>query len=431
MTSSHIIKLMKAAIVSFLIGTSDWTERTNPDQWNRIEFMDLVSKEVRAPLEEITVPPEQCPRDTFTVPIHVERLPEDRAKLGHLAMLPNDILAGIILPTMDYVSVSRFCQTCSFAYRLVARNNEYRVLLAQVPKIFPVLRALRLHLRVSLKDILLELHQSKCRGCGENGTNIFLPTVERVCSNCLRYNQGFWTIYLQEAQRCFNLENRDLARIPRFRDLFNLFDLYAVPYFPLEPARHRAFVAVRSALQQALKVHGSAEAIDVMAEAQLLDPTNPSSTSQQVETHLYAHLRQATLGTLPRDPTQPPPTEPPKDVRYNTIVAEITDRAYHNTANVSFPYVLRGHSEAVQLYTCKGCAGIVDRFKVMPNHREYMRIPNWCGEADIRRKMVGATFITYTEAELVEHARSCLGAGLRMYRYQLLENHPGGLGSEF
>ncbi|KAJ5120149.1 hypothetical protein N7448_010818 [Penicillium atrosanguineum] len=393
MTSSHIIKLMKAAIVSFLIGTSDWTERTNPDQWNRIEFMDLVSKE--------------CPRDTFTVPIHVERLPEDRAKLGHLAMLPNDILAGIILPTMDYVSVSRFCQTCSFAYRLVARNNEYRVLLAQVPKIFPVLRALRLHLRVSLKDILLELHQSKCRGCGENGTNIFLPTVERVCSNCLRYNQGFWTIYLQEAQRCFNLENRDLARIPRFRDLFNLFDLYAVPYFPLEPARHRAFVAVRSALQQALKVHGSAEAIDVMAEAQLLDPTNPSSTSQQVETHLYAHLRQATL------------------------VAEITDRAYHNTANVSFPYVLRGHSEAVQLYTCKGCAGIVDRFKVMPNHREYMRIPNWCGEADIRRKMVGATFITYTEAELVEHARSCLGAGLRMYRYQLLENHPGGLGSEF
>ncbi|KAJ6112154.1 F-box domain cyclin-like protein [Penicillium sp. IBT 18751x] len=428
--SSHISKLMRAAIVSLLIGLPDWAERTNPYQWDRVEFMDLVSHEVRAPLEEITVPPEQCPHDTFTVPIRVERLPEDRAKLGNLALLPNDVLAGIILPMMDYVSVSRFCQTCSFAYRLVAGNSDYRVLLTQVPKIFPVLRALRLHSWVSLKDLSLELHQSKCRGCGENGTHLFLPTVERVCSNCLRYNQGFWTIYLQEAQRCFNLENRDLARRPRFRDLFNLFDLYAVPYFALESAQQRVFVAVRSALRQALKVHGSVEAIDLIAETQSLDPTNPSSTSQRVETHLYAHLRHATLGTLPHDPTQPPPTEPPKDVRCNTIVAEITDRVYHNAANVSFPFVPRGQSKAVQLYTCKGCAGIVDRFKVMPDHREYMRIPSWCGEAEVRRAMVGATLIAYTEAELVKHARSCLGAGLRMYRYQVLENHPGGLGSE-
>lgn len=425
MAPFHFNNVLDHSAVSQQIVSPEWAELTNPNNWDEVQFTDVIANEVEAPWDEISVAPEQCPQDNATLPVNDLRLQEGRVMLGRLAMLHNEILSRIILPMMDFVSITRFSQTCSFAHLLVAQNLEYHILLTHVPKIFPVLRSLHLHAWTSLRDLVLELQQNKCRGCGENGTHIFLPTVERVCSNCLRHNQGFWSIVLQDAKQCFRLENRDLARIPRFRDLSTVFDLRAVRNFVFGPAPSLQLVAVKSALKQAVKVYGSAEAIQALAEEELPGPAN-SSTWQLVQPVLYAYLRQATLGAIPGDPTKPPLTAPPKDVQFNNAIAEISERVHLNVANISYPYVPRGQKRAIQLYKCKGCSWIVDHFTVKEDHLDYMGIPTWSRKADVDRAMVGATFVTYTKVELREHARSCLGAGLRMYRRRLQQDNPNG-----
>jgi hypothetical protein len=86
--------------------------------------------------------------------------------------------------------------------------------------------------------------------------------------------------------------------------------------------------------------------------------------------------------------------------------------------------VPRGEEKAEKRYLCAGCGWVVGHFTVRPDHLEYMGIDPNAERSAAQRIMVGRTFISYDRDELLEHSRSCLGAGLRMWRRWVLSTHP-------
>lgn len=409
--------VLDSAVVSTQIQSPCWAERTSPDNWEPAELMDLLAQEVEAPLDDINIP-----IDFFQFTPKMETVDVNRTSMGRFSLLSEDILTGIIIPLLDYESVSNFSQTCYHARVLVSHDKILPILFKHCHKVFPVLYALRLHWLVSIKDLILELQYSKCRGCGENGTHLFLPTVQRVCANCLRYNRAFWPISLHDAKECFSLKDNDMFDIPIFRNTRTGLN----PGHPIEPVLPRYLVAVKSALKLALKVHGSRTKIDILANKPAPVPGQESTTRQLVDVHFYGYLRRALLDTLPCDPTQAP-----APLTHESAVAESCyERIHLQTASISFPYVPRGEEKAEKRYLCAGCGWVVGHFTVRPDHLEYMGIDPNAERSAAQRIMVGRTFISYDKDELLEHLRSCLGAGLRMWRRWVLSTHPDALSSD-
>jgi len=401
---------LDADTVSAQIEDPNWPFRTDPDNWEEPELMHLVGEEINEPLDAILV------NTGFPMPAAPESLDLDRANLGnfgYFASLPEHLFTWTIMPLMDYKSILALGQTCYHARVLVSQHSMLRLLLKHCPNVFPALHALGIIYWSSIKHVIVELQSSKCRGCGETGTYLFLPTIERVCSNCLRRNPAFWPIALYDAIACFALEDQDLSDMLIFRNTRRVWLLSPYPgaYYSRE-VEHRYLVAVKSALQKALKIHGSREKIETLADVDLSEPGTESSTEEQVSVQFHRHVRRAVLGQLPCDPTQ----VGQRPTIESTIAESCDERIYSGTATIGFPHVPRGEETAVKFYRCLGCDWIIDHFTVCPDHLAYMGICPWWKPNRFNGVLMGRVYISRNKDELLEHARSCLGAGLRMWR---------------
>lgn len=89
------------------------------------------------------------------------------------------------------------------------------------------------------------IRAENCVSCGELSDHIFIPTMERICMGCMRFNQAYWCCNLDDAMKIFGLNTCDVENINKIHD----------PRLPLNDESDSAWlVPVKSALAIALGV---------------------------------------------------------------------------------------------------------------------------------------------------------------------------------
>ncbi|KAI1413531.1 F-box domain-containing protein [Hypoxylon sp. FL1857] len=180
-------------------------------------------------------------------------LPERVSTLGTIDCLPPEIMS-IILCMLDIQSIARFASVSFRGNAFVQSQRAYRDLVAFVPQVLLALgRTGLIHLH-SVTKLHAALRMERCATCAEYGAFLFLPTGERCCWECLRYNPLLRVILPRQAKRYFALSERHLQCLPTLHPIPGNYDI-----FVKSPPEHCELVSVKAARDLGLKVHGSAE----------------------------------------------------------------------------------------------------------------------------------------------------------------------------
>lgn len=179
--------------------------------------------------------------------------PDHSSSLGILDHLPQEILA-MILGALDIKSIACFARVSLRAHSLVQSEPAYRDLATVAPHVLLALGATGLLGTHSLANLHDALRTERCAHCIYYGPFLFLPTCERCCWNCLRYNTSLWVLSPADAENYFCLSKQHLEQLPSINIIPGT---YGTPG-RLVTERGKLFT-VKAARTLGLAVHGFAE----------------------------------------------------------------------------------------------------------------------------------------------------------------------------
>jgi hypothetical protein len=104
----------------------------------------------------------------------------------------------MILLELDVASVDMARLVNSHFRALVESLPAYKLLKEHAYHTLCVIRKTGLASTITIGALFAEFCQPSCRGCGEFGPFLFLPTVQRCCENCLQENGDFQLVPVLE-----------------------------------------------------------------------------------------------------------------------------------------------------------------------------------------------------------------------------------------
>lgn len=417
------------AKVTALINNSLWDQVTDIRDWPSEELLEILAEDTEddkwryVTAHKMDFPNPIIPDNIPDAPLPQPAKGSRTDTLGNLDRLPLEVVWRIV-DNMDIQSFLKFARTSRHARSLCKQHPAYKNIADYLPPLLIALKGLRLNRWVPVGALWGEIQQPNCRSCGEKAHLLFVPTVDRICVNCLMYNPAYWYASFPDAKIAFALEHENLQRAPAFRDLAHPFRTIIPP--PL-PRPTTWLFPIKPTLKLAIQVHGSYENMKAVAEACAIDRFADTSPAEEIKGFLHRVWRNAPLGKLPCDPTQVPKMD------YDLIKAQLFGDIDIRRAATWIPYLLPKIKSPVKLYRCKGCRYFyLGYFEILPEHRRYM------GDAgldvtptDYERILKGRCRAVRTWEDLQEHIPKCLGSKLRMWRRFVLTRHPDEAGADF
>lgn len=309
------------------------------------------------------------------------------SSLGQLDVLPTELLL-LTFDYLDFQSLSRLSRACLRGKALVESLPAYREIMEHAPGALIALGKTRLLRHHPAPLLRRTLRSGKCVSCLSFGGFLFLPTCERVCSECLGENYGLRVIPLYVAKKCFRLTERQLGGMPVLHSIPG-------PYYVTCERTHRRvhrLVCVREAKRLAIDMHGSAEDV-----AKFMPEAGPRTK----QFWLLRHYHEA-------------PLEPPGcDMSTLPGRANDVEDDYSGMASMRFPWLTDAGPDGGRV--CRGCAvtfrdHVLD---ILPAGELSRLVPEGCSPYRPLNAMMNRL---RPRREFLEHVGECYGARQRPFR---------------
>lgn len=413
MFSSQALLAIAMANTPQRVNIQDWDQNINPDNWEERELYDLLVYEPRA---------DRPGKLKMSGNSSTSIKPEDvTSSLGDFGRFPREIL-DMIIDAMDFFTVTKFSNLCMGASYIVAQHSAYNDILkfaSHVPEIMRDTQGNRYH---SMRAIQNQIRTRECVSCGEFGTCLFLPTCERICMTCLKFNQAYWTLQWRMALDVFAVTKEDLVRnIP-----------VMLPLIRRDKSKSRNLphqVAVKSVLKLALAVHGSLQNIKLNAGNSMPVPYSDPTMHEIALAQLYDFLRHAPLKRLTFSPAELPGSPPlSPSIYFPTMFgSDLIDRIHDpGVAAAQLAYVPRAESEVQKALYCKGCHWLITNFRwrqyVPKEELAKMRPSSGGSVASYQsREFLHQAMKARTWSEMMQHARTeCWGGWYLMNQHRIV-----------
>lgn len=387
--------------VSAMMRDPKWTRYTDPSEWHPYVLSELIARDVQTVFGYLGA---HHSSGRTQQPLPIDPALHSQLGMGVFACLPTELIVRI-MDELDFRSFGRFVQTCRFVHAVVTLSPSRGFIFQHIPKIPTILVGLGLTQWVSLRELRLEVQHSACRSCGATGDHLFLPTCERLCYNCLRYNPAYWPISLRDAGRAFNINPPCLKHLRTFR---NTDRVLGQGHFFQGSANPAFLIPVKTVFNHALRLWGSPKGVLTMGEMRVPDRFDDATSLEISDAAFHRYLRYIMTYPQRGDST-----------RYRSIRRNVSlwsDYVVAGTASVPCVYVPAGSDHPVPRYHCQGCHYLLDRFPLNQDHLVYMGIDRHLRPEDYLPIMADRVMIAHTWEELRDHIAQCLGCGLMMWQ---------------
>ncbi|KAI1823702.1 F-box domain-containing protein [Xylaria intraflava] len=309
------------------------------------------------------------------------KLADRVSSLGILNRLPPEIMS-IILGMLDIQSIARFARVSLEGNMLVKSQRPYRDLVTFAPHVLLALGRMGLIGLHSVAELHASLRTEQCTACTQYGAFLFLPTCERCCWECLRYNPSLRVLLPGEAKIYFGLSEWQVRRLPTLHVIPGNYGIVA------EPAPKRCgLVSVKAARVAGLKVRGSTEKL-AQAMARRCQTTKLLTTGQYLQGGPTVSRGQDFL-SLPSQGNIPP------------------DK-FFGMASIPFPSLLKSGRIEHGLW-CRGCEYTRHRYESLQLSRDTLAaiVPSNC---EPRRVLLGMERRAWSKEAFLDHIKHCYGA---------------------
>lgn len=320
------------------------------------------------------------PSDTIlTYPVWANRV----SSLGVLDRLPPEILS-MLLSLLDIQSIIRFACTSIRGSTLVRAYPAYRDLVAFAPHVLVALSRVGLLGHQSVVELHATLKAEQCASCIEYGAFLFLPTCERCCWECLRYNPSLRMLLPSQAKRYFGLSERHLRQLHLFQVIPGNYGICA----DAAPKNCR-LVSVKAANSLGLLVHGSAEKL-----------------AQAMERRCKSSKLLITGRYLQRGPATP--QAPSWDLLFLPTQGNIPNDKFFGMASIPFPSLSKSGGSQDGLW-CRGCEGTLRQYDRLRLRNDILAatVPPNC---EPHRILLGLERRARSKESLLDHVKHCYGA---------------------
>lgn len=306
--------------------------------------------------------------------------------MGSLSTFPVEILS-FVLDSLDFQSLSCLSQTSLLARNIVEQLPAYNDMMSYAPETLTALKKIGLLSYHSASQLRRALHSEKCVSCTQFGGYLFLPTCERACYDCLNSNHSLRVTTRAMAKRCFLLSDSQLRRIPIMLSIPDI--EYRMACKCILKGEYR-LVSVRQAKELAIKVHGSAEALETLQPKLYREP--PSSKNNL----LIKHFREAPLV----------PSEAPFD-RFAPM-APCDD--YGGMDLIRFPTLRNGELDFGTL--CRGCEDTFSTYQLISLLPGAVSLVHPAfGHVHPRYAMESMRNRLWSKTGFPQHIKECCGVG--------------------
>ncbi|KAJ5161227.1 hypothetical protein N7492_006619 [Penicillium capsulatum] len=405
---------MDSDSLSVLLLHPRWIESCDVENWRQDELKRLLfTTSTDLQQAQITMP--------RPVPNVWEPQTEEVLVTGAFSMCSPELIWNIIRH-LDFKSLSNFQQTCRYIRAVAHQTPAVQVVLKaapDLPRLLVLNQLVRWH---TVHDFIVELGQLKCRFCGASATALYLPTCERICFTCLRWNEEFALLPLKICSRLFSLKREESA--PRLPILRCKTDGSMGPPLAGANGRDLYVVPARSVVAEALAVHGSLP--NLVRAAQKTNRWAFSGIAPESDrltmAYLYRHIVFQTHRLDPRNITLCDPTQ-----GYYMAM-----EAFLRFASVDYPLVPREDREVPQMGFCRGCTHVLGiTFPLSWDQLEYLGFRKGDDNRMVRDFLQRRAYRYWEWDDLYEaHLDWCLGAQAMMYREFRYRTLPSPVDSE-
>jgi len=313
-----------------------------------------------------------------------DRVWTDRASsIGILDRLPPEIVS-LFLGMLDVQSLLRFASVSSRGDMFVQSQRAYRDLVTFAPEALLALSKLGLIRLHSVAELYTALRTERCGSCSEYGSFLFLPTCQRCCWECLRYNPALRVLLPIEAKRYFGLSERHLQRLPTLRVIAGSYGI-----FPTPAHDYCKLVSVKAARDLGLVVQGSTAKL-AQAMARRCKSTRLLVTGRYLQSGPAASQGQDLL-LLPSQGNIP------------------TDK-FFGMASIPFPSLSSSGRIEDGLW-CRGCEVTLRRYDSLRLPQDVLAamVPSSC---ETLRVLLGLERRARSKESFLDHIKHCYGARL-------------------
>ncbi|KAI5856721.1 F-box domain-containing protein [Durotheca rogersii] len=324
----------------------------------------------------VTAPPK--PPDSTLA----DRLRTDRvSSLGILDRLPPEIMS-ILLGMLDIQSIVRFASVSFRGNMFVQSQRAYRDLVVFAPQVLLALGRVGLIGLHSVVELHTALRTGRCATCTEYGAFLFLPTCERCCWECLRYNPSLRVLLPKEAKTYFGLSERHLQRLPTLCVIPGNYGISADP-----APEHCRLVSVKAARGLGLMVQGSTEKL-----AQAMARRCKSTSLLVVGRYLQGE----------------PAVSQGQDSLLLPSQGNIPTDNFFGMASIPFPSLSKSGRIEDGLW-CRGCEVTLRRYDSLRLPRDMLAavVPSNC---EPQRVLLGLERRARSKQSFLDHIKHCYGA---------------------
>ncbi|OTA78341.1 hypothetical protein M434DRAFT_38494 [Hypoxylon sp. CO27-5] len=308
-------------------------------------------------------------------------MPDRISTLGTLDCLPLEIMS-MILGMLDTQSIARFATISFRGNTFIQSLRAYQDLVTFVPQVLLALARVGLIHLHSVAELHAALRMEQCATCLEYGAFLFLPTCQRCCWECLRYNPFLRMLSPEEARKYFGLSERHLRRLPVLRVIPGNYGIFAKS----APENCR-LVSVKGARDLGLVVHGSRENL-----AQAM--ARRCKSAKSIITGRYLQGRSA----VSQD----------QDALFLPSQGEVPTDNFFGTASIPFPSLSKSGNIESGLW-CRGCAVTLRRYDNLRLPQDILAavVPSSCAP---QRVLLGLERRARSKEAFLDHIRRCYGA---------------------
>ncbi|KAJ5780677.1 hypothetical protein N7457_005837 [Penicillium paradoxum] len=308
------------------------TERPDLSDWSNDDLVKMVSEESVSPLSASEY---KGPLNELHQQGRVWKESECHG-LGTLDHLSKEII-DMIIDNLNLRDTMNFSLSCHEANHTVKRASPLDFIKRWAPAMPEILQMTKTEGKWSIGQLKAALRRSKCVSCGETCGHLFLPTLERICIGCARYNRAYHCYPLDDIMEIFALDINDFDNIDPIHD----------PRGD-DGAVFAWLVPIKSALSTALDLYGSRQGIKNAAEGFLDTYDNAAGPDDEEDMSMEDIIRATSLE--PPTPTQlrKPLIVEPSDIDENFLFFIMEAKV-----------VPRGEHE-LEIFWCGACRAILE-----------------------------------------------------------------------